>query len=486
MIAQENHKKILLAMVPLKFRARLKKAIVLAETHYAGITRWSGEPLLNHVLRSARHYAELRIDFNGIIATVLHHKLPDDAYVDREVFDDDVLRLLKNVETVFAQAKNEGVDTKIIYKYILSFEDDIRIVLIKLSEKYDNARTIDLLPEEKKLRVARRLLDIYAPLAEFMNLTDAKREFQLHGFRVLHPDEYESIANWMHQSQRDIHEKIERVRELLRSIMQIVNIDGQIWGRVKSYFSIWRKQFKHGKEGKRASMESLNDLLAFTVMVDTVDQCYAVAYALKDYGNVMDVDFEDYIRSPKPNGFSEIQLICHFPELVDLSTEVQVLTKEMYWHNTYGPASHIAYKLEERRHSKKSTEFQWVEMVHQEIEKSKEYNDLIESRPMRFNLFSSSIFVFTPKHKVIELPKGATVIDFAYQVHTAVGRSANFARINGTTTNLSKTLNSGDVVEVILDPKKKLPTESWLAFAKTKMAQSLIKSGLRKKFREDN
>jgi GTP pyrophosphokinase len=355
--------------------------------------------------------------------------------------------------------------------------------LIKLSEKYDNARTIDLLPEEKKLRVASRLLDIYAPLAEFMNLTDAKREFQLHGFRVLYPDEYETIADWMHRSQNNIHENIEQVRALLEDITQIVKVDGQIWGRVKSYFSIWRKQFKHGKEGKQASIESLNDLLAFTIMVDTVDQCYAVAYALKDYGNVSDIEFEDYIRSPKPNGFSEIQLICHFSELVNINTEVQVLTKEMYWHNTYGPASHIAYKLEERRHSKKSTEFQWVEMVHQEIEKSKEYSDLVESRPMRFSLFNNSIFVFTPKHKVIELPKGATAIDFAYQVHTAVGHSANFARVNGETVTLSKVLNSGDVVEVTTDPKKKLPTEGWLLFAKTKTAQSLIKSGLRRKLR---
>jgi len=486
MIAQENHKKLLLAAVPAEYRARLRKAIALAEQYYTTTVRWSGEPLLNHVLRSARHYADLRIDFNGIVAAVLHHKLPDHVYSDKTIFDDDVLGLLKNVETVFAQAKSEGSDTKIIHKFILSFKDDIRITLIKLSEKYDNARTIDLLPEEKKLRVARRLLDIYAPLAEFMNLVEAKREFQLHGFRVLHPEEYDQIAGWAYKAQHDIHEQIEAVRYLLDSITQIVNIKGQIWGRVKSYYSIWRKLNKHDREGKSVAIESLNDLLAFTIMVESVDQCYAVAYALKDYGNVSDSEFEDYIRSPKPNGFSEIQLVCHFPEFADIKIEVQVMTREMYWHNTYGPASHIEYKLEERRYAKKSSEYEWVEMVHQEIEKSKKYNQLIESRPMRLNLFTTRVYTFTPKHRIIELPKGATAIDFAYQIHTSVGNGAQFARINGETANLSTTLNNGDIVEILTDPKKKAPTENWLAFAKSKQAQTLIRTGLRKKTRREN
>jgi len=481
MVVPENHKKLLLNAVPRKYRARLQQAIDLAELHYAGTTRWSGEPLLSHVLRSARYYAELNVDFNGVIATLLHHRLPQKAYENNEVFDDDVRLLLQNVEEVFSQAKKEESDTRTLLKYILSFRDDIRIVLIKLSEKFDNARTIDLLPEEKRLRVSRRLLEIYTPLAEFMNLEEAKREFSLHGFRVLHPEEYSEIAEWVNQKQRDIDQKRQIIIEVLKEILSVVSIEGSVWGRVKSFYSIWKKQFKHAREGKNAALDRFNDLIAYTIMVETVDQCYAVAYALKDYAQVADEDFEDYIKNPKPNGFSEIQLVCHFPEQVNINVEVQILTREMYWHNTYGPASHIAYKLAGKRHANVSTEFQWVELVHRELENHKKNADLPISRPMRLSLFSESVFVFTPGNKVIELPQGATAIDFAFAVHSGIGNSASFARINGRQELLSKVLNTGDVIEIITDPKKVYPSESLLAVAKTKSAQSKIRSGLRRK-----
>lgn len=481
MVRREDHKALLLASVPKKHREALQKAIEVAEKNYSSVIRLSGESLLDHVLRSARYYAELRIDFNGIVATLLHHKLPKQEYENKAVFNEDILQLLHNVDLVFSHAKKESVDTQVIYKYILSFRDDIRIALIKLSEKFDNAKTIDLLPEEKRKDVARRLLQIYAPLAEYMNLSDAKREFELNGFRVFYPKEYEQTALYIHEHQADIYKKIEKVRELLAEIVSLVNIDAQIWGRAKSYYSIWRKLFKHDKEGKPATIDSMNDLLAFTILVDTVDQCYAVAYALKDYAEVEDDKFEDYIQNPKPNGFSEIQMICKLPELVSINIEIQVLTNEMYWHNTYGPAAHLAYKLEGKRFAKQSTEFQWVETVHKTIEKSRKSIALPITKPLQLHLFQDRVFAFTPKHRVIELPKGATAIDFAYQVHTSIGDRAVFAKVNGSQVQLDQVLKNGDIVEVVTDNKKVFPTEEWLKSAKTKNAQSRIKLGLRRK-----
>ena len=485
MVRKENYKELLLAAVPKKYRALLTKVIAVAERNYSQVIRLSGEPLINHVLRAAKYYAELRIDFNGVVATVLHHRLPDTEYEDKEIFNDDVLNLLKKVEEVFSNAKKESVDTQVIYKYILSFDDDIRVVLIKLSEKFDNARTIDLLPEEKKRDVARRLLKIYAPLAEYMNLADAKNEFELHGFRVLYPSAYQEVANFIHNRQVDVYQKIEEIKKVLQEILGIVEVEGQIWGRVKNYYSIWRKLSKHETEGKKVDIAAFNDILAFTVMVDKVDQCYSVAYALKDYADVPDEYFEDYIQTPKPNGFSEIQVVCQFPELVTMNVEVQVLTNEMYWHNTYGPASHIAYKLTGKRFAKQSTEFQWIETLQKEIEQSKLNNDLQLSNPMRPHLFQDKIFTFTPKHRVVELAKGSTGIDFAYQVHTRVGDCASFVTVNGKTMPLSTELHNGDVVDVQTDARKLYPSDWWLEFAKTKSAQVKIRRGLRKKILDE-
>lgn len=329
--------------------------------------------------------------------------------------------------------------------------------------------------------VARRLLSIYSPLAEYMNLSDAKNEFDLDGFRVAEVEAYNEIATFVHDRQSDIFEKIEEVKKLIQDILEIVDIDGQVWGRVKSYYSIWRKLKKYSSEGRVANMNVFNDLIAFTIMVDTPEQCYSVAYALKDYANVPDQYFEDYIKNPKPNGFSEIQLICTFPELVSINVEIQILTREMYWHNTYGPASHIAYKLAGKRFAKSNTEYQWIEMIHNEIAKRQSDEDFPVSFPMQLHLFQDKVFTFTPKHKVIELPLGATALDFAYQLHTMIGNQSVFAKVNGETQSLSTVLKNGDVVEIITDPKKIHPTESWLGIVKTKNALSRIKHGLKKK-----
>lgn len=483
MVTKEDLSKSLLAAVPVIYRKRLQKAIDIARIYYGDTIRLSGDPLLSHVLRSARHYADLHIDFNGIIATLLHHRLPASAYGDKSIFTDDVMHLLNGIDEVFAKARAETVDTQVIYKYILSFKDDIRIALVKLAEKYDNAKTIELLVGDKKFDVARRLLSIYAPLAEYLNLAEARSEFELNGFRVLHPKEYEEVALFVHSRQKDIFEKISAIKQVLQDLLDIVSVSGQVWGRVKSYYSVWKKQNKYEKEGKAWGTRGFNDLLAFTVMVDSVDQCYAVAYALKDYANVPDDRFEDYIRHPKPNGFSEIQLVCQFPDIVSVNVEVQILTKDMYWHNTYGPASHIAYKLAGKRFAKSTTEYQWVEHLHQEIEKFQKNQELPEKRQLQVHLFQDRIFTFTPKHRVIELPLGATVLDFAYQVHSDIGNQAIFGKINGKTVPLDTVLESGSVIEVITDPKKRFPTEAWLTQAKTHNAISRIKAGLRKKTR---
>jgi GTP pyrophosphokinase len=481
MVRKEDLRAQLIAAVPAKYQDNLQKAIDIADQYYSTTIRLSGERLFDHLLRSAKYYAELKIDYNGIVATLLHHELPKSAYKDKEVFTDDVMMLLDNLGVVFSHARKESVDTQVIYKYILSFADDLRITLIKLSEKFDNAKTIDLLSVDKRTEVANRLLSIYAPLAEYVNLSDAKNEFDLDGFRVAQPEEYSEIANFVHDKQKDIFIKIAEVKKLILDVLDIVGIDGQVWGRVKSYYSIWRKLRKLSSEGRVANMSNFNDLIAFTIMVDNADECYSIAYALKDYADVPDQYFEDYIRNPKPNGFSEIQLVCTFPELVSINVEIQILTKDMYWHNTYGPASHIAYKLAGKRFAKSNTEFQWIEMVHNEIEKRQSDDDLPLSKPMSLHLFQDKVFTFTPKHRVVELPLGATALDFAYQVHTLVGDQAVFAKINGETQSLSFVLKNGDVVEIITDPKKQYPTENWLEFTKTKNAISRIKHGLKKK-----
>ncbi len=482
MVHIEDLRHELLVAVPEKYQARLVRAIEIAAQHYSGVIRLSGEPLLNHVLRSAKYYADLRIDYSGIIATLLHHKLPPEVYAENDIFTEDVLYLLKNLDIVFSKARGESVDTQVIYKYILSFDDDLRVALIKLSEKFDNAKTIDFLPTEKKLDVARRLLSIYSPLAEYMNLSDAKNRFDADGFRVYHPKEFDLVSTYIHENQRDIFENIKDLQHLIEEVLEIVRVRGAVWGRVKSYYSIWRKMAKYAGEGKPSDIGRFRDLIAFTIMVDSAEQCYAVAYALQQYADAKTVVFEDYILHPKPNGFSEIQLNCAFPELPHRVIEIQIMTRDMYWHNTYGPASHIAYKLAGTRLSKATTEYQWVEKLHQEIAQLQKTENLEESRPLKMHLFTDKIFTFTPKNRIIELPVGSTALDFAYQVHTKIGDAAIFAKINGgKNVSLGTVLSNGDVVEIITDSKKQFPSDEALQLVTTHSAIEKVRRGLRKK-----
>lgn len=484
MVRQENHEKLLLEAVPKEHRKLIERAIEVAKENYSSTTRLSGEPLLNHLLRSARYYAELKIDINGIVATLLHHKIPEEQFKKyKDVFSEDVITLLRQIETTFSFAKRENIDNKIIHKYILSFNDDVRIAIIKLTEKYDNAKTIDLLTYEKQMNVAQRLLSIYTPLAEYLNLMNAKNEFELHGFRVVYPEEYARISTYLYDKQEDLNQGIVKLVEIITTIVGIVNVNAQIWGRKKTFYSIWRKLTKYGKENKSADISSMNDLLAFKVVVDSIEQCYAVAYAIKDYVDDDKFIWEDYILNPKLNGFKQIQVVCRFPEFDGVRVEIQILTSEMYWFNEYGPASHVAYKLSGKRFPKSSTEFQWIEEVHKEMEKNKNSEIMQLSNPLKLGLFSNSIFTFTPGNKIIELTKESTGIDFAYQIHSQIGDMATFVKVNGVVKPLSIKLNNGDVVEVITDSKKLYPTEGWLEFAQTGNAIAFIKAGLRRKSR---
>jgi GTP pyrophosphokinase len=477
----QHHESLIAALVqsvPPAFHKRIQKAVFYAQTYYAKEPRMSGEDLFSHTLRSAIEYSQLRIDVNGVIATLLHHRLPAAVYDDAEVFSEDVVFLLDTLEEVFSKVKEEGSDTVTLSKYILSFADDMRIALIKLSEKVDSARTIGSLDVSKREKAALRLLSIYAPLAEYLNLTDAKVTFENEGFRVLHPVEQAQIVDFVKAQSDDIESLKNKIGATLSEITEIVSVTASVWGRIKSPYSIWKKQQKYIKEGKENSLTSLNDILAFTLMVDSVDQCYAVAYALMSYAEVLDKQFEDYIQQPKPNGFKQIQLVCTLPDFSGQKIEVQILTKEMYWHNTYGPASHFAYKMSGARFAKSTSEYEWIERVHDVVKDSQASMTIPESMPIRANLFKESIYVFSPKHRIVELPIGGTAIDFAYHIHTEVGNKAVRAAVNDKIVTLDTVLQSGDVVSVITDKSKQFPSVEWSKFAVTKNAQVHIKRGL--------
>jgi GTP pyrophosphokinase len=225
--------------------------------------------------------------------------------------------------------------------------------------------------------------------------------------------------------------------------------------RIFIYLCINLKLKKYEKEWINPNISSIDDLVAFRIITDTEDSCYLILEKLMDNGDLIYELFDDYISKPKPNGYKAIQFPIKFPSVSDLKIEVQILTEDMYYHNTYGPASHIAYKVSKSRYAKPSNKFHWVEDIHKKMQKNRHKRNKQRNLPIQCNIFQDEVFAFTPKGKILDLNKGDTVLDFAFKLHTQIGNTAIGAEINGKTTKLSTQLKTGDVVEIKTDRNKK-------------------------------
>lgn len=446
----------LLKEVPEKFADAVSKAQQYAKEYHKEEKRYAGELMTDHLSNIALLTTQVGLDVNSTIASILH-EIPLEAKESKEIekhFSKDVLNILKRLHEIKKATQNNETPEEILIKYILSSSEDLRPVVIKVLDTLCDMRSVENIPEEMKKSSLKKALNIYSVLAEYLDLNEIKKEIEENAFREFLPIEYNSISKKMEEANVN-KDTLEKYEKLLEEILKGLNFERRIEGRVKGKYSIYNKLKKYEKEWIDPNIKSVNDLIAFRILTNSEEECFLILEKLIDKGELNYDLFNDYISNPKPNGYKAIQSPIKFSSISDLDIEIQVLTKDMSYHNTYGPASHIAYKASKSRYAKPTNKYNWVEDINTQMQKSKKLRHNKISFPIKCEIFKEEIFAFTPKGMIIDLNKGDSALDFAFKLHSEIGNSATGTLINGKAAKLSTALKTGDVVEIKTDKNKK-------------------------------
>jgi len=459
----EKTKQKIIEKSPKKFRNSIKSTMDIVSTLEEDIQR--------HLFGTALIIAELGFDTTTIVAALLH-----DTDRDTEK-NEEIQELVSGVRIIEATTKNEDTKDEIIMKYILNNAKDLRSVIIKLASVLDKTRNPELVNEGYKKLYFRQAQTIYSEIAEYLDLGEVKKEIDERVFELTQPIEYQAIDGRYQVSGID-KKLLNRYIGFLQTKTE--DLDLKIFGRIKSKYSVYNKLKKYEKEWKAPNIKSIDDLVAFRCITKDVNTCYTVLEKLMDNGELNIEKFDDYISNPKPNGYMAIHSLVQFPGISDLEIEVQILTQDMHYTNTYGKASHIAYKASQSRYANPTDKYGWVEEVHKKISKNRENREEKENTPININLFQEDIFAFTPKGEIIPLSKGDTVLDFAYRVHSQIGDSAVAAKVNNKAGKLNQVLETGDMVEIKTQKDKKFHDMNMVQSAnsqstKNRMLRSILK-----------
>lgn len=448
----------------------IEKAYVFSAKVHQGQTRLSGEPYLIHPLAVADILAELKLDA-GTVATGLLHDVVEDTRTTldevRELFGDEIADLVDGVTKIsrvtFSSREEQQADN--FRKMILAMSQDIRVILIKLADRLHNMRTLGFHPRENQIRIAKETLEIYAPIAHRLGITWMKRELEDEGFRFLEPEAYEEIVAKVAQAKIEKEEYIREVESLIRKELEAHGLKPIVQGRFKHYYSIYKKM-----QNQQLPFEELYDLLAFRVIVRNKAECYEALGYIHALWPPIPGKFNDYIAMPKPNGYQSLHTTVFGPRKKRM--EVQIRTEKMHRMAEEGIAAHWRYKEGKILQAREDERLAWVRQLldwQQELEDPREFLDMV-----KVELFPDEVYVLTPKGAVIQLPKGATPVDFAYAIHTEVGHQCIGAKVNDRIVPLRYELQSGDVVEIITHPDHK-PSRDWLKFVKSSRARAKIR-----------
>jgi GTP pyrophosphokinase len=453
----------------------LKLAFDFVQEAHTGQKRMSGEDYIFHPLATAQTLAELKMDQTVIIAGLLHD-VPEDTNFSLEDikknFGEEVASLVNGV-TKLGTIKYRGMERYIenLRKMFIAMAEDLRVILIKFADRLHNLKTLYALPRNKQIRIASEVLEIYAPIANRLGMYEMKGRLESEAFKYLYPKEY----NWLQQLIEDqtkhkekyLNKIIEFVKDELRK-EGIKNFD--VKGRVKQLYSLYKKLLQHNKDINR-----VYDFVAIRIIVNDIPDCYAVLGIIHKIMKPLKGRIKDYIAQPKPNGYSSLHTTVFTPEGEII--EVQIRTKKMEEEAEYGIAAHWYY--DEKGSFKPDKATKWIAELTKWQKELTENQSFLEK--LKIDVFQDRIFVFTPKGDVIDLPREATPIDFAYTVHTDVGNQCVGALVNNHIATLDTALKSGDMVEILNDKNRKFPNGDWLKFAKTSIAKSKIKSALQKR-----
>jgi len=454
---------------------KLHKAYIYAAGKHRGQLRKSGEPYLSHPLNVAYILAEMKMDMDTIIAGLLHDTLEDtDATYEEivEMFGEDVAFLVDGVSKIgkIKFKSTEEKQAENFRKMLVSMSKDVRVIVIKLADRLHNMRTIDHLPEEKRKRIAKETLEIYAPLAHRLGIAWIKWEMEDMSFRVLNPEMYYDIYNKVKLKRSERESYLQEIISILNKHLKEENIDAEIFGRPKHFYSIYNKMVT-----KKTSFDEIYDLLALRILVHTVPECYAVLGLIHTLWKPIQGRFKDYIAMPKSNMYQSLHTTVIGPK--GLSVEFQIRTHKMNRVAEEGIAAHWKYKEGKPFDPKEDRSFIWLRQLLDQKE-LKRPQDLVDA--LKEDILPAQIYLFTPAGEVVELPRGSTPIDFAYNIHSEIGNTTVGAKVNGRMVPLRYKLRSGEKVEILTSTTQE-PRRDWLNFVKTNRAKTRIRSFLRKK-----
>ena len=462
-----------LAYDPDADEAMLNRAYVYTVQKHGTQTRASGDPYFSHPVEVAGLMTELKLDQDTIITALLHDTVEDTLATTEEIeklFGTDVARLVDGVtklSKIEAMSENERAAEN-LRKFLLAMSEDIRVLLVKLADRLHNMRTLHFIKsEEKRRRIARETMEIYAPLAERVGMYEYMREMQLLAFEQLEPEGYATITGRLAQIRETDGGQVDAIALAIKQALAEAGLKVEVSGREKHPYSIWKKMAE-----RHVSFEQITDIMAFRVLTDSIEDCYRALGVLHTTWQMIPGRFKDYLSTPKSNGYRSLHTSLIFEN--SMRMEVQIRTHDMHRTNEFGLAAHWAYKQGDRPDGQVG----WLRDLIEIVDASHDAEELLEHT--RMAIYQDRIFAFTPKGELIQLPKGATPVDFAYAVHTNLGDQAVGAKVNGRVVPLRTPIENGDQVE-ILKSRAQEPQPVWLSFAVTGKARAAIRRFVRNK-----
>jgi GTP diphosphokinase / guanosine-3',5'-bis(diphosphate) 3'-diphosphatase len=456
---------------------RLNRAYVYTVQMHGAQKRASGDPYFSHPVEVAGLMTDLKMDEDTIITALLHDTVEDTLTSIEDVearFGPEVARLVDGVtklSKIEAQTEDERAAEN-LRKFLLAISDDIRVLLVKLADRLHNMRTLHFIKSpEKRRRIAKETMDIYAPLAERIGMYEYMREMQLLAFEQLEPDAYKTITDRLADIRKKADVEIDQIIQTMAWEMEQAGLKIEITGREKHPFSIWKKM-----QERHIAFEQLTDINAFRVITETPEDCYRALGVLHRRWQMVPGRFKDFISTPKRNGYKSIHTTIMFAK--NMRVEVQIRSKDMHRSSEYGYAAHWAYKQADTPDGQAG----WIRDLIEILDTSHDAEDLLENT--RMAMYQDRIFAFTPKGALHQLPKGSTVVDFAYAVHTDLGDKTVGAKVNGRHVPLRTQLGNGDMVE-ILKSKAQQPEPTWLNFVTTGKARAAIRRHVRHRERDE-
>ncbi|MBR4658421.1 MAG: bifunctional (p)ppGpp synthetase/guanosine-3',5'-bis(diphosphate) 3'-pyrophosphohydrolase [Clostridia bacterium] len=464
----------------------IKRAADFARTVHDGQKRESGEPYYSHPEAVAISLAKMDMDADTVAAGLLHDVVEDGDGITveklAELFDDDIAKMVDGVTKLTKTGHTSDMQTKEdrqaenLRKMYLAMANDVRVIIIKLADRLHNMRTLGNCSLEKRQRIARETLDVYAPLADRFGMGAIKAELEDLSFEYLYPEEWRHLCSLIEPKQDERMRLLNSAMKTITEALEQAGIKNEISGRRKHMYSIFRKL-----KGKNRSLNEIYDLVALRVIVGTVNDCYAALGVIHSIWKPMPGRFKDYISMPKTNMYRSLHTTL-FSDL-GMPFEVQIRTLEMHRTAEYGVAAHWLYKEGRARPDELDSKLAWVrDLINYEgdADSTREFIDNIQK-----DFFSDYVYVLTPNGEIIDLPAGSTPIDFAYRIHSNVGNHIQHAKVNGALVKLDHKLKTHDVVEIITN-QQSTPGRDWLNYAKTSHAKTKIRQWFKKANREEN